>query len=86
MHMTISDTARRLGVSRDVILKIIAIDEISVGKGHKHLTIVPDIITGAVIFAGDGKGADAPDPFRNRLKPESAEKIKAALSTCHQHI
>jgi transposase len=30
-------------------LKYIAIDEISVGKGHKYLTIVLDLITGARI-------------------------------------
>jgi len=58
-------------------LKKIAIDEISVGKGHKYLTIVLDLITGAVVFVGDGKGADALEPFWKRLKPRSAKKIKA---------
>ncbi len=58
-------------------LKKIAIDEISIGKGHKYQTIVLDLITGAVVFVGDGKGADAPDPFWKRLKPASANKIKA---------
>ena len=41
----------------------IAIDEISVSKGHRYLTVVLDMETGAVIFVGDGKGADALDPF-----------------------
>ncbi len=59
-------------------LKKIAIDEISIGKGCKYLTIVSDIITGAVVSVGDGKGSDAPDPFWKRLKPRSAKKIKAA--------
>ena len=58
-------------------LNKIAIDEISIGKGHKYLTIVLDLITGAVVFVGDGKGADALDPFWKRLKPASANKIKA---------
>ncbi len=58
-------------------LKKIAIDEISIGKGCKYQTIVLDLITGAVVFVGDGKGADAPDPFWKRLKPRSAKKIKA---------
>ncbi len=58
-------------------LKKIAIDEISIGKGHKYLTIVLDLLTGAVVFVGDGKGADALDPFWKRLKPRSAKKIKA---------
>jgi transposase len=58
-------------------LKKIAIDEISIGNGHKYLTIVLDLITGAVVFVGDGKGADALDPFWKLLKPKSAKKIKA---------
>lgn len=41
------------------------------------MTIVLDLLTGAVIFVGDGKGADALIPFWNRLKPRSAKKIKA---------
>ena len=40
-------------------LKLIAIDEISVGKGHKYLTLVLDLDSGAVVFVGKGKGADA---------------------------
>ena len=35
-------------------LKRIAIDEISIGKGHRYLTIVLDLGTGAVVFVGDG--------------------------------
>lgn len=55
---------------------IIAIDEISVRKGHKFLTVVLDMESGAVIFVGDGKGADALDPFWERLRHFKA-KIKA---------
>ena len=40
-------------------LRYIAIDEISVKKGHKYLTLVMDLQSGAVVFVGDGKGADA---------------------------
>ena len=54
----------------------IAIDEISVSKGHRYLTVVLDMETGAVIFVGDGKGADALDPFWKRLRRSKA-KIKA---------
>jgi len=57
-------------------LKRIAIDEISVGRGHHYLTIVLDLITGAVVFVGDGKGSDALVPFWTRLK-RSRAKIKA---------
>jgi len=46
----------------------IAIDEISIGKGHRYLTVVLDLFSGAVLFVGDGKGADALIPFFRRIK------------------
>jgi transposase len=49
-------------------LKQIAIDEIAVGKGHRYLTVVLDLLSGAVVFVGEGKGADALDPFWRRLR------------------
>lgn len=57
-------------------LSRIAIDEISIGKGHRYLTVVLDLVSGAVVFVGDGKGADALTPFWKRLKHCRA-KIKA---------
>ena len=45
----------------------IAIDEISYGKGHKYLTIVLNLENGAVVFVGEGKGAEALEPFWKRL-------------------
>jgi transposase len=49
-------------------LRRIAIDEISIGRGHRYLTVVLDLGTGAVVFVGDGKGADALKPFWARLR------------------
>ena len=49
-------------------IDLIAIDEISIGKGHKYLTVVLNLGTGAVIFVGKGKGADALNPFWRRIK------------------
>lgn len=54
-------------------LKQIAIDEISIGKGHRYLTVVLNLETGAVVFVGDGKGADALEPFWARLKAARAQ-------------
>ena len=48
-------------------LSNIAIDEISNGKGHKYLTIVLDLGSGAVVFIGDGKGSEALEPFWKKL-------------------
>ena len=53
-------------------LKYIAIDEISIGSGHRYLIVVLDLDTGAVVFVRDGKGSDALDPFWKRLKRSKA--------------
>ena len=55
-------------------LKPIAIDEISIGKGHRYLTIVLDLKIGAVVEVGEGKGAEAREPFWVRLKPMGNQK------------
>src|SRR3954454_18554133 len=57
-------------------LRHLAIDEIAVAKGHRYLTVVLDLDSGAVVFVGDGKGADALKPFWKRLRPSKA-KIRA---------
>ena len=51
----------------------IAIDEISIGRRHRYITVVLDIQTGAIIFLGDGKGADSLDPFWKKLKHAKAQ-------------
>ncbi|MDI6451839.1 ISL3 family transposase [Anaerobaca lacustris] len=57
-------------------LRQIAIDEIAIGRGHRYLTVVLDLLSGAVVFVGEGKGADALKPFWKRLK-RSRAKIEA---------
>lgn len=54
----------------------IAIDEISIGKGHKYLTVVLNLSTGAIIFVGEGKGAQSLEPFFRRIR-RFKSKIKA---------
>jgi len=60
-------------------LKEIAIDEIYLGKKHKYITLVLDLQSGAVVFVGEGKGADALKPFWRRLKSSRA-KIQAVAT------
>ena len=60
-------------------LRHIAIDEISVRKGQRYLTVVMDLESGAVVFVGDGKGADALQPFWKRLKASRAEVQAVAM-------
>ena len=57
-------------------LNSIAIDEIYNGKKHKYLTIVLNLETGAVVFVGKGKGADALSPFWEKLGRRK-KKIKS---------
>jgi transposase len=70
---------RRFGKPKIHKLKQIAIDEINVGKGHRYLTIVLDLLSGAVVFVGDGKGVDALKPFWKRLRRSHA-KIEAVAT------
>lgn len=94
-YMTISDVAKHLDLSWDLVksiqkkhlekkyrklnlrqLKRIAIDEIYVGK-RGYLTIVLDILSGAVVFVGEGKGRDALEPFWKTLRRYRKVKIEA---------
>jgi transposase len=60
-------------------LRRIAIDEISVGHGHRYLTVVLDLESGAVVHVGDGKGADALKPFWKRLRAAHARIEAVAI-------
>ncbi|MCF8008964.1 MAG: transposase [Halanaerobiales bacterium] len=41
----------------------IAIDEVSIGKYHKYMTVVLDFITGRVIWVGKDRQANTLDKF-----------------------
>jgi transposase len=64
---------RRFGKPKLDKLKQIAIDEINIGKGHRYLTVVLNLLSGAVVFVGDGKGVDALKPFWKRLRRAHAQ-------------
>src|SRR3954464_3405637 len=70
------DLSRRYAKPKLKHLRRIAIDEIAIAKGHRYLTVVLDLGSGAVVFVGDGKGADALKPFWRRLRPSGA-KVEA---------
>jgi len=60
-------------------LRYLAIDEIAVKKGHHYLTVVLDLESGAVVFVGDGKGAEALLPFWKRLSHSPAQIEAVAI-------
>ena len=70
---------RRFKKPRLKHLKHLAIDEISIGGGHRYLTVVLDLDSGAVVFVGEGKGADSLLPFWKRLRSSHA-KIEAVAT------
>ncbi len=70
------DLSRRFAKPKLKHLRRIAIDEIAIAKGHRYVTIVMDLDSGAIVFVGDGKGADALKPFWKRLRGSGA-KIEA---------
>ena len=67
-------------------LRWIAIDEISIGRGHRYLTVVLDLKSGAVVFVGDGKGADALDPFWKRIWASHARIEAVAIDMSAAYI
>jgi transposase len=70
---------RRFGKPKLHKLKQIAIDEIAIGKGHRYLTLVLNLLTGAVVYVGDGKGVDALTGFWKRLRRARA-KVEAVAT------
>jgi len=73
------DLQRRFGKPKLKHLRLIAIDEISTAKGHRYLTIVLDLESGAVVHVGRGKGGDALKDFWIRLR-HSGAKIEAVAT------
>jgi transposase len=67
-------------------LRQIAIDEICIGKGHKYVTVVLDLKSGAVVFVGDGKGASALLPFWKRLRASHAKIAAVATDMSPAYI
>jgi transposase len=67
-------------------LRRIAVDEIAVAKGHVYNTVVLDLDSGAIVYVGQGRGADALDGFWKRLRG-AHPKIQAVamdLSAAYQ--
>jgi transposase len=73
------DLSRRYSKPKLKHVHHIAIDEIAVAKGHRYLTIVLDLDSGAVVFVGDGKGGAALKPFWRRLRASRAKVDAVAM-------
>jgi len=80
------DLQRRFARPKLRHLRTIALDEIAVAKGHRYLTLVVDLTMRIVVFAGDGKGAEALDPFWTRLRRSQAIVQAVAIDLSAAYI
>jgi transposase len=67
-------------------IRHLGVDEICVGHGYRYLTVVLDMRSGAIVFVGDGKGADALNPFWKRLRASRANVEAVAMDMSAAYI
>lgn len=77
---------RRFGKPKLHKLREIAIDEIAIGKGHRYVTVVLNLRSGAVVFVGDGKGVEALASFWKRLRRARAQVRAVATDMSAAYI
>jgi transposase len=58
-------------------LQILAVDEISVRRGHQYLTVVLDYLSGRVLFVGKDRKADTLIGFFDQMTPQQRQSIEA---------
>ncbi len=60
-------------------LRILAVDEISIRKGHRYLTVVLDYLSGRVVFVGKHRKAKTLQRFFDQLSDEQSDAIEAVV-------
>jgi transposase len=73
------DLARRLKQRSLREVRVIAIDEFAIHKGHRYMTVVLDLETGQILWAAQGRDAGALIPFFRRLQQAGAHLEAVAL-------
>ena len=58
-------------------LRILAIDEIALKKGHTYMTVVLDYLTGRVVWMGEGRSKETLDEFFAGMTSEQKTAIEA---------
>jgi len=58
-------------------LRIILVDEKSIGKGHQYMTVVINGETGEVLHLAEGKKKDSLESFFRKLTPKQISNIRA---------
>jgi transposase len=67
-------------------LKHIGIDEICIGKGHKYITVVIDLISGRVVYMGKGKSSESLLPFWKSLERSKAKIEAVAIDMAPAYV
>jgi transposase len=60
-------------------LSILAVDEISIRKGHRYLTVVLDYRSGRVVFVGKDRKAKTLESFFDQLSAQQLDGIQAVV-------
>jgi transposase len=60
-------------------LRVLAIDEISIRRGHRYLTVVLDYLTGRVVWIGKHRKARTLSRFFNQMTPEQRKALEAIV-------
>jgi transposase len=68
-------------------LRVLAVDEISIRKGHSYLTVVLDYETGRVVYVGKDRKAKTLSRFFNQLTGKQRKAVEAVvMDTCDPYI
>ena len=60
-------------------LRILAVDEVSIRKGHRYLTVVLDYETGRVVWVGEDRKARTLKRFFSGMSREQRQKLEAVV-------
>ena len=58
-------------------LRILAVDEIAVRKGHQYMTVVLDYETGRVVWMAEGRSAETLKTFFDGMTPDQLQSLEA---------
>jgi transposase len=58
-------------------LRLLAIDEISIRRGHSYMTVVLNYLSGAVVWMGEGRSSETLDEFFRAMPEHIRKQIEA---------
>jgi transposase len=68
---------RRFGQTDGHGLRVLAMDEIALRKGHHYMTVVMDYFTGRIVWMGQGRSQETVDAFFAELTDSQKQGIEA---------